>query len=56
MSGFMWYPTKTQWVIIWLATLVCVIGLLARDPEPGAFLMPAFVVCGLFVWHSLTPQ
>ncbi len=51
----MWYPTKQQWFVIWLGFVLCLIAFLAGDPKPEALFMPAFVVCGLFVWHSLTP-
>ena len=47
----MWYPTKLQWLIIWLTTVVCLIFWLATDPQPEAFVMPITLIGGLFLWQ-----
>jgi hypothetical protein len=47
----MWYPNKIQWLVIWIATVICMIGWLASDPKPEAFIMPAMLIGGLFVWQ-----
>lgn len=47
----MWYPTKLQWFVIWMTTVICLIGWLASDPRPEAFIMPAALIGGLFVWQ-----
>jgi hypothetical protein len=47
----MWYLTKTQWLVIWLTTLFCLVGWLASDPEPQGFILPAMLVGGLFIWQ-----
>jgi hypothetical protein len=47
----MWYPTKLQWFIIWMTTVVCLIGWLKTDPGPEAFIMPAAAVGALFFWQ-----
>ena len=47
----MWYPSKAQWFVIWVATLLCVICWLATEPTPESFVMPAVLVAVLFVWH-----
>lgn len=30
---------------------MCLIGWLRSDPEPEAFIMPAMLIGGLFIWH-----
>ena len=47
----MWYPSKAQWFIIWLATLLFMIGFLATDPQPEQFFLPAVLIGMLFCWH-----
>ncbi len=47
----MWYPTKWQWLVIWLTTVLCLVGWLATDPPWEAFLMPAVLVVALFLWQ-----
>jgi hypothetical protein len=51
VSLHMWYPNKSQWSVIWIVTIMCLIGWLRSDPEPEAFLMPAMLIGGLFIWH-----
>ncbi len=52
-GGFnMWYPTKLQWFVIWTITLLCLVGWLMTDPPPEAFILPAALVAGLFLWHA----
>lgn len=48
----MWYPTKLQWFVIWMTTVLCLIAWLAGDPTPEGFIMPAILVGGLFVWQA----
>ncbi len=48
----MWYPTKTQWLIIWATTVLCMVGWLRTDPAPEAFILPVVLVGALFVWHA----
>jgi|GEM_PF-1108670 len=50
----MWYPTRTQWIIIWATTVLCLIGFLANDAQPEAFIPPAMLVAGLFLWQAST--
>lgn len=45
------YLNKTQWLIIWLTTVACLVLWLASNPEPKAFVLPGLLVCGLFVWQ-----
>jgi hypothetical protein len=47
----MWYPTKAQWFVIWLTTVVCLVLWLQTDPEPGRFIPPGVLIAGLFVWQ-----
>jgi hypothetical protein len=47
----MWYPTKNQWSVIWVTTVIFLIAWLRSDPSPDAFVMPAMLVCALFFWH-----
>jgi hypothetical protein len=48
----MWYPTKIQWLVIWVTTVLCLLGFLSTDPQPEAFVMPGALVCALFVWQA----
>ncbi len=50
----MWYPTKWQWLVIWISTVLCLVFWLARDPRPEAFVLPAGLVGALFVWQAKT--
>jgi hypothetical protein len=47
----MFYPTKLQWTVIWITTVICLIGFLSGDPVPEAFIMPFTLIAGLFIWH-----
>ncbi len=47
----MWYPTKSQWLVIWLTTVLCLVGWLASDPTPEAFILPAMLIGALFFWQ-----
>jgi hypothetical protein len=47
----MWYPTKVQWSVIWMTTVIFLIAWLRSDPSPEAFIMPAALVCVLFFWQ-----
>lgn len=48
----MWYPSKTQWVVIWLSAVVFLIGVLATDPHPQALILPCMMLGMLFLWHA----
>jgi hypothetical protein len=47
----MWYPSKLQWFIIWMTTVICLILWLATNPRPVEFIMPGVLVAALFVWQ-----
>ncbi len=48
----MMYLTKTQWTVIWMTTVACLVAWLAStNPEPQHFVMPGVLVGGLFVWQ-----
>ncbi len=48
----MWYPTKIQWLVIWLTTVVCLLFFLSTDPSPKALLLPMMMIGVLFLWHA----
>ena len=49
---FMWYPTKIQWLVIWLSTVACMLFFLATDPKPQALLLPCMMIGVLFLWQA----
>lgn len=50
-SGIMWYPTKIQWLVIWLTTVLCLVAWLLKNPPIEAFIMPFALIGVLFVWQ-----
>lgn len=51
MGGLVWYPTKTQWSVIWTSTVVALVLWLAKDPDPESFPAPVILVAALFLWQ-----
>jgi uncharacterized sodium:solute symporter family permease YidK len=47
----MWYPSKLQWFLIWITTLICLVAWLATDPAPEGFIIPGVLVAALFGWQ-----
>ncbi len=52
MALSMWYPSKTQWSVIWMTTVIFLIGWLRTDPSPDAFILPAALIGVLFFWQA----
>jgi hypothetical protein len=48
----MWYPSKLQWLLIWVTTVACLMGWLTTDPPPEAFIMPGVLVAALGCWQA----
>lgn len=48
----MWYPTKIQWLVIWLTTVACLVAFLFTDPNPKALFLPCMMIGVLFLWQA----
>jgi uncharacterized membrane protein YphA (DoxX/SURF4 family) len=48
----MWYPTKIQWLVIWLSCVVGLLFVLANDPKPQALIVPCMMIGALFLWQA----